>query len=409
MKEVLPLFQKSGFPTVLDGSGRWLGGEELALLREVIERGCLNRYGGEMVSRFESEAAAWYGVPHALACTSGTAALHIAVAALDLEPGSEIVTTPISDMGTVIGILLCQCIPVFADVDPLSGNVTPETIERAITPRTKAVMPVHLWGQPCEIQAIVELCRERGLFTIEDVSQAHGAVLSGKKLGTFGDIGCYSLQQSKQITAGDGGFIITSNGDLAARARLFHDKAWPRSGPDAVRGHLFIAANYRMNELTGAVALAQLRKLDRILERRRSTADLLRQELEAVPGIHPPELLTDSECAWWRFWFTIDEGVLETSPGEFAKKLVAAGLPFTAGYIPCPLFEYPAIRDRKGFGNSQLPWSLTNEGRELRYDSSDFPGTEEALRSLINMEWNEGIQEEHAEAIVRGIREAAGG
>ena len=404
----MPLFHKTAFPTVTDGSGRWLGEEELTLLRDVIERGCLNRYGGAMVSQFESEAAAWYGVPHVVACTSGTAAIHMAVAALDLEPGSEIVTTPISDIGTLIGILLCQCIPTFADVDPLSGNVTPETIEKAITPRTRAVLPVHLWGQPCDIESIVALSRKRGLYVVEDASQAHGATVNGKKLGTVGDIGCFSLQQTKQMTAGDGGFLISSDEGLAERARLFHDKAWPRSGPDAVRGHLFIAANYRMNELTGAVALAQLRKLDRILAQRRHTADRFRDQLEDIPGIRPPSLLPNIDCAWWRFWFTIDEKRLNATPEDFAAKLEQAGLPFSAGYIPCPLFEYPAIRERRGFGTSELPWSLTEAGSQLRYRPADFPGTLEALRSLINTEWNEGITEDHVADLAHGIRTAVG-
>ena len=210
---------KRPFPTVNDASGRWLGEEEKRLLCEVIDSGTLNRVGGSKVEQLETAWAGMMGVPFALAVTSGTSALHTAVAALDLEPGDEIITTPITDMGTVIAILACNLVPIFADVDPRTGIVTAETIEKQISPKTRAIIPVHLFGQPADMDPILALARQHDLKVIEDCAQAHLATYKGRPVGTLGDIGCFSYQQSKQMTTGDGGMVITGDEALAAAGR----------------------------------------------------------------------------------------------------------------------------------------------------------------------------------------------
>ena len=192
-----------------------------------------------------------------MASTSGTSAIHVAVAAVNPDPCDEIITTAMSDMGTAIPILMANCIPVFADVDPITGNLTAETIARKITPRTRAVIVVHLFGRPADLGPIVDLLRPKGIALIEDCAQAHFAEYRGKKIGTFGDLGCFSLQQSKQITCGDGGLTLVNREDLIERASLFIDKGRSRK---AGRVHLFLGANYRMTELQGTVARAQLAK-----------------------------------------------------------------------------------------------------------------------------------------------------
>src|SRR5262249_20900267 len=158
--------------------------------------------------------AVMYGAPKAIASTSGTAALHVAVAAINPEPRDEIITTGMSDMGTVIPILMQNCIPVFADVDPVTGNLTADTIAKKITDRTRAVIVVHLFGRPADMAPIQELLRSKGIALIEDCAQAHLADYGGKKIGTFGDLGCFSLQGSKQITCGDGGLTLVNREDL---------------------------------------------------------------------------------------------------------------------------------------------------------------------------------------------------
>ena len=248
------------FATYANASGRSLGDEEKQLLAEVIDSGALNRNDGSKVAALERAWAEMLGVPHAQAVTSGTAALHTAVAALNLEPGDEIITSPITDMGTVIAILACNLVPTFADVDPRTGNITAEAIARQISPKTRAIIVVHLFGQPADMDPILALARQHDLRVIEDCAQAHLAAYQGRLVGTMGDLGCFSFQQSKQMTTGDGGLVVSRDEALAVRARLFSDKGWPRGIP-GLRGHLFLGMNYRMTELQGAVGLAQERKL----------------------------------------------------------------------------------------------------------------------------------------------------
>ena len=250
---------------------RWFPGDptlglaELTNLTQVILSRNLCCTGGRMVPTLETAFAKYYGSPHAVASTSGTAAIHVALGALNLEPGDEVITTPMTDMGTVIPILASNCLPIFADIDPVTGNLTAESIARRITPRTRAVILVHLFGRPADLSGITDLLRGRGISLIEDCCQAHDAEYQGRKVGTFGDFGCFSLQQSKQITCGDGGVTLVNRDDLAKRAALFADKGWDRER--GARAHLFLGMNYRMTELQGAVALAQLRRLPRMIRR----------------------------------------------------------------------------------------------------------------------------------------------
>ncbi len=394
-------------PSVNGPDGRDLGPEEKALLMEVIDSGFLNRGGGkQMVVQFEKELAKKYGVAHAAASTSGTAALHAAVAALDLEPGDEIITTPVTDMGTVIAILMQQLIPIFADVDPLTCNITAETIEKRMTERTRAIVVVHLFGNPADMDPILAFARKHDLRVIEDACQAHWADYQGRKVGTMGDIGCFSLQQSKQMTAGDGGYLLTNHPQLHQRAALFTDKAWPR-GPQGERGHLFLGVNYRMNELTGAVALAQLRKLESIVERRRKTAHWLADRLSEIDGVIPPKILPGCVSSWWMFAFYINLDRMACSSKEFAAALNSEGIPFSCGYIPMPIFEYPAIKNRITFGASSLPWTLPRARKDIQYDVKDYPGTAKALSDVIKMSWCEGITLDDAADIDQAIRKVA--
>jgi dTDP-4-amino-4,6-dideoxygalactose transaminase len=232
-------------------SRRDVGAEEMKELVDVIFSGNMYRVGGTKVDEFEREFAKLYGVEHAVASTSGTAAIHVALGAINPDPGSEIVTGPISDIGTIIPILYQNCIPIFADIDPVTYSLDPDSVRRKITDKTVAVIAIHLFGQAANMDELVDVCKEHDLYLIEDASQAHLAEYKGKLAGTIGDLGCFSLQQSKQMTTGDGGVTITNDLDLAERAKLFADKAWPREGGWTQRGYLFLAMNYRMTELQG--------------------------------------------------------------------------------------------------------------------------------------------------------------
>jgi len=219
--------------------------------------------------------------------------LPTALGMIDLDPGDEVITGPITDFGTIIPILYQNAIPVFADVDPDTFGMDPEDLERKITKKTKAVMPVHLFGNPCDKDPILEIARKHSLYVIEDCCQAYVTEYKGRWVGTLGDIGCFSLQQSKHMTCGDGGITITNNDDLAQRGRLFADKGWDRSMWGA-RAYFFLGLNYRMTELQAAVALAQLKKVKTVVERRQKNAALLSNMLKDIDGITPPKAAAPS-------------------------------------------------------------------------------------------------------------------
>ncbi len=377
------------------------GAEEIALLEQVLHSGCLFRYGGTMVDTFEAELAAKYGVPHALAVTSGSAAVHTAVAALDLDIGDEVITTTVTDAGTVIGILQCNCVPVFADVDRRTMNLRPDSIEAALSDRTRAIIAVHLFGQPAPMDEILAIAAPRDLYVIEDCAQAHGATFDGKLVGTIGDLGAFSMQQSKQMATGDGGMVLARDDRLAARARMFHDKFFDRRGE--YRGYERLGINYRMNELTGAVALAQLRKMDEILARRRASAGHLLDRLRTVEGIVPPWIHPRAGHAWWIFSFQIDEGILGCTVEEFTQAIEAEGLPFGTGYAGgIPICMYPFLAERRAYGSGHFPWEPPF-GRGVEYRAEDYPDTYWAQANTFITSWNEGFTVDDAEDIARGL------
>ncbi|MBT8248408.1 MAG: DegT/DnrJ/EryC1/StrS family aminotransferase, partial [Acidimicrobiia bacterium] len=289
----------STLPSDQNASGRDLGTDELALLKSVIESGTLTSTKGETVKNLELEFAQMLGSPHAVACSSGSAAVHIAVAALDLEPGDEVITTPVTDMGALAPILFQGLIPVFADTDPATLNVTAETIAARITARTRAIIVTHLFGCPADMGPIMDLAARHGLPVIEDAAQAFLAESQGAMVGTVGAIGCFSFQQGKHMTSGEGGIVVTADPALARRMRLFVNKAWGYGDP--APDHYFLALNYRLTELQGAVALAQLRKLPSAVKRRRAMAERLTSRISGLDGLELPSAPDGGDHSYWRY------------------------------------------------------------------------------------------------------------
>src|SRR5437588_7057427 len=250
------------------------GDREVELVTEAIRSQNLFGPGNHMVPAFECQFAQIYGLKHAAASSSGTAAIHVAVGTVDPEPGDEIITAPITDLGSVVPIIYQTAIPVFADVDA-TYNLDPADVERNITPRTKAIVAVHLFGNPCDMDALVAIARRHNVALIEDCSQAHLTAYKGKLCGTIGDVGAFSLQQSKHMTTGDGGMTVTNREEWAERMHLFTDKGWTRKPGWGPRTYEFLAPNYRMTELQGAVGLAQCEKVHQVVERRHLRGTLL--------------------------------------------------------------------------------------------------------------------------------------
>jgi dTDP-4-amino-4,6-dideoxygalactose transaminase len=397
--------QLAPLPSDRDASGRHLGAEELTLLAEVIRSGTLNCTGGVQVNQFEQEFAARYGVPFARAVASGTAAVHTALAAIDLEPGDEVITTPITDMGAIAPILYQRAVPIFADVDPVSLNVTAGTVAARVSGRTRAIIATHLFGNPCDIGAIKAVADAHRVPVIEDCAQAYLATVGGKLVGTLGAIGAFSLQQGKHMTSGEGGVVITGDGGLARRMRLFSDKGWGYGDPDP--DHYFLALNYRMSELHGAVARAQLKKLDWVVQRRQHTARRLTDLLAGVPGLALPQPLPGATHVYWKYPLSVDPRRIAGGADALGRQLKTLGIASLPRYIKKPAFECRVFVERRTFGSSACPFSCAaRERRSIEYDIRDYPGAKQGLERVVVLPWNEFYTDEHVDRIAAAVRSA---
>jgi perosamine synthetase len=394
-KSVLPL------PSDQDISGRTLGDEEIAFVSQAIRTGTLTATKGEFTKRLEASFAKYMDSLHAHACSSGSAALHTAIAAINPEPGEEIITTSVTDMGALTAILFQGAIPRFVDVDPRTYNVTAESIERCITPRTRAIMVTHLFGNPCEMTEIMQLASAKNIPVIEDCAQAFLAEHRGKIVGSIGDIGCYSLQQGKHITTGEAGVVVSSDPDLARRAFLFINKAWGYG--DANPDHYFVAPNYRTNELTSAVALAQLDKLDGSVRNRITAANLMHELLEGIPGVSAPLIHEGNKHTFWKYCLDVNPDVIPGGTVALGKLLKDQGVFCAPRYIQKPAFQCQVFRDQRTFGNSRFPFTLAAP-EAVDYSPEKFPGTFEALARVLVLPWTENYREDHVEYIAAVIR-----
>jgi perosamine synthetase len=391
-------------PSDQDASGRSLDHFELALLGEALRSGTLTSTKGTFVRSLQNRFAAMLNISHAYACASGTAAVHCAIAALDPEPGDEIVTSPITDMGALAPILYQGAIPVFADVEPATCNLTAATLERCLSDRTKAIVVTHLFGNPCDMTDILALAAARGILVIEDCAQAFLASDHGRFVGTMGRIGCFSLQQGKHVTTGEGGLVVTDDAALARRMELFINKAWGYG--DADPDHYFLALNYRMSELQGAVGVAQLEKLEAAVARRISLANKLTSSLRGVSGIETPAVRPGARHVYWKYCIRVDKAILPDGVTQIAARLKERGIYAAPRYIQKPAFRCAVFAQQRTFGKSRFPFTLARP-EAVDYSAERFPGTFEALDGIIVIPWNDHYTDEHVDFISHAIRAAA--
>jgi perosamine synthetase len=384
--------------TPLPGHDRMMGQDELDELVSVIQSGQLGRHGGSKVKQLERAFAERYGVQHAIAVSSGSAADHTAIAMIDPEPGDEIITTPCTDFGGILGILFQNAIPVFADLDPDTLCLDPASVEDRITPRTRAILAVHLFGGLADIDALKEIGDRHGIPVIEDCAQAQLAEIDGRLAGTIGQIGCFSFNNTKHLNCGEGGMVITNDDALARRARLFADKAWPRDEDE--RYSLFLGQNYRLNELEGAVALVGLRRLDENVAARRKAVESIYERIAGVPGIRIPEALPGARSSYWILHLFVDEGV---DPGEVSKALAAEGVPFSARYVT-PLYTWPVLRDANTYGASRFPFDSPYTDRPFDYAPGLCPVFEKRRERLILLSVDEQWSEADAVDVATAIQ-----
>lgn len=393
-------------PSDQDATGRTLGDEEIVAVTEALRSGTLTSTKGNFVRTLEKNFAAQTGTKHCYAIASGSAAIHAAIAAINPEPGEEIITTSITDMGALTPILYQGAIPVFADVDPDTGNVTAETVAARVSARTRAIIATHLFGNPCDMTGIMEVARRHNVPVIEDCAQAFLARHRGRGVGTFGALGCFSLQQGKHITTGEGGLVVSSDDALARRVFLYLNKAWGYG--DANPDHYFIALNYRLSELQGAVAVAQLKKLAGIARRRRELAAGLSERLAGIDGVAIPQVEPDDECTWWKYALMVNPEVIRGGAVGLAKKLKERGIASAPRYIQKPAFQCQVFRDQVTFGTSRWPFTLARP-EALDYAHDRFPGTFRYLEHVLVLPFNERYTDEHLDYIADEVYQAASG
>ncbi|MGI8669803.1 MAG: DegT/DnrJ/EryC1/StrS family aminotransferase [Aridibacter sp.] len=390
-------------PNDQDASGRTFGVEELNAVKEVLESGTLITTKGKFGKMLEEAFAEKMGVKYAYACNSGSAAVHVAIAAINPNPGDEIITTSITDMGALTPIVYQGAIPVFADVDPKTLNVTAETIEAVLSDKTKAISVTHLFGNPCEMGAIMKLANSRGIPVIEDTAQSFLATVDGKKVGTIGAIGAFSFQQGKQMTTGEGGIVVTDDEELARRLYLCINKAWGYG--DENPDHYFIALNYRMTELQAAIAYEQLKKLDNSVAQRQKMAKLLDEKIADIEGIESYKPADNATMTYWKFCLRVNDEKIEDGAVGLSKALKTYDVASAPRYVVKPAYKCMVFRDQNTFGDSHYPFNLARP-EAVDYSDEKFQGTLKGLHDVLVLPINEKYTEEHIEFLADSIREA---
>jgi dTDP-4-amino-4,6-dideoxygalactose transaminase len=289
-------------------------------------------------------------------------------------------------------------------VDTRTLNVTAETIAAKISERTKAIIVTHLFGNPCEMEPIMALAKEHDLPVIEDSAQTFLAKCGDKYAGTIGDIGCFSLQQGKHMTTGEGGMVVTNDEKIARHMFLYINKAWGYGDVNA--DHYFMALNYRISELQAAVALAQLEKLESTVSSRQRTAAIFEKLLSGIDGVETPVIADNATHVYWKYCLTIDDNKIEGGSVGMANLLKEKNIFSAPRYIVKPAFMCQVFQEKNTLGNSQFPFNLAREGA-IDYEMENYPSTAKALNDVLVLPWNEKYTEEHVRYIAENVRIAA--
>lgn len=314
---------------------------------------------GPFVPEFETKFAQYLKVDSCVSVQSGTAAIHAAFYELGIGAGDEVIVPAVTFVATVNPILYVGATPVFVDIDINSWNINPDEIEKAITPRTKAIVPVHLYGNPCNMERIVQIAKRHDLYIIEDATESLGAVYQGVMTGTIGDIGCFSFNGNKIITTGGGGMIAAKDGERAKHIKFLVNQA-----RDAERGyyHPELGFNYRMTNLEAALGLAQFERLNDFLAKKQRYLEIYQEKFADIPVIHMQKIEPDSSTSSWLASVRIDVAGLDLTIPEIQTKLKENGIPTRRIFVPVPDFPY---FKKYHAGNFPQSYRLYNEGLNL--------------------------------------------
>lgn len=360
-------------------------GNEKAYVLDCIESSWISS-AGKYVEEFERAFADFCNVRHAISCSSGTAALHVALLALGIGPGDEVIVPTLTFVATANAVTYCGARPRFVDIDPDTWTVDPALVEAKITARTKAILPVHLYGHVTNMDAIIGIARRHKLFVVEDAAEAHGAEFRGQRVGSLGDVAAFSFYGNKIISSGEGGMVVTDSDEIARYAGQLRGQ-----GVDLNRRYWFpvIGYNYRMPNLTAAVGLAQLERIEWHLTRRREVASWYREQLSEVAGIswqlRKDGCESKSGCGNvdWLFTLTLDESI-QIGRDDLISKL------FERGVETRPVF---------------YPMHVLPPYREAAQEDGPFPVAERIAQTGLSLPTWAGLEREDVDYICRELRE----
>jgi perosamine synthetase len=325
-----------------------IGEEEIAYVTDALKRGEISGNFGTYLDRFEREFAEFCGCSHGVAVTSGTTALELAVAAAGIGSGDEVLVSASTNIATALGVIRNAAVPVPVDSEATTWNLDLTLLEGLITPKTKAIIPVHLFGHPVDMDALMEIARRHKLIVIEDCAESHGATVRGRMTGSFGDLGCFSFYANKVITTGEGGMVVTNDDHLAQRLRLLRNLAFttPRFR------HELAGYNFRMTGYQAAMGLAQLHKIEKIVSDKRRVAHTYNSLLTGVRGLRLPAEMEWAKNVYWMYAITVepDFGI---SRDELAARLHKQGVDTRTFF--CPMNQQPCLMAVPGFNPVPCP------------------------------------------------------
>lgn len=307
-----------------------LGQRELELVTDCVKSGWISSLG-KYIPQFEKEFAAFCGAEHGVATSNGTTALHLALAVLGIGPGDEVLVPDMTFIATANVVSYTGATPVLVDSEPVTWTMDVKDMERRITPRTKAIIPVHLYGHPCDMDPLLAVARKRGIIVIEDAAEAHGALYKGKRVGGLADMACFSFYANKIITTGEGGIVLTNNKAWADACLSLRDHGMAK---DRRYYHPVIGYNYRMTNLQAAVGVAQMERIGEFIERKRALAAQYNKRLKGVPGITLPPEADWAYNVYWMYSILVDEKAYGISAAELIALLRTHNIDSRPFFVP---------------------------------------------------------------------------
>ncbi len=357
--------------------------EEQQEVLKVLKSQMLTLLHGEFVSKFEKEFARYIGVKHAIAVNTGTAALHIAIASLNIGPGDEVIVPPFTFIASASSILHNNAIPIFADIDDKSYTLDPNSVREKITEKTKAIIPVHLAGIGADMSELMDIGSDYGIHVIEDAAQSIGTRCYKKKVGSIGHLGCFSFYPSKNMTTGEGGMITTNDDELAEQCRLLRHHGEPEWYVYNRLGY-----NYRMTEIQGAIGRVQLKKIDSFISMRNKNAKYLSEATSKLNGINPPFIPEYCEPAF-NYWIgRLDPDVLGITKTQFLNRF-----PRSKVLYPKPLYKTKLFQEKIAYSKG-CPWSCPFYNKEINYKEVYLPIVEKVTQEIFALDIHPKISKE---------------